>query len=78
MTKQHLHLHIKRLHWHGSVILTALALLVTAVKTSGEFLRQLEHTHQASALAVAHLREAETRHLLMHTDLGRSVTVSGE
>ena len=75
LKKKTLHRHLHPIHWHGSMILAILAILLTATKASGELLNQLEHsTVNSAAITSTFLRDAETRHTPVLVGFARNIT----
>jgi hypothetical protein len=79
MKTKTLHRQLHPIHWHGSMYLAIAAILITAMKTSGEMLKTLQQGQvQANAMSSIYLRDAENIHLpIILNNGGRHATVSG-
>jgi hypothetical protein len=80
MKTKTLHRHTHPIHWHGSMFVAILAILLTSVKSSGEMVRALQALPiHADVLSSIYMRDAETGHspILLSAGL-RNATLSGK
>lgn len=75
-----LHRHRHPIHWHGSMFVAVMAILLTSFKSSGEMLRALQAVPiHAAVMDSVYLRDAETGHMPVMLGSGmRRVTLSGK
>jgi hypothetical protein len=75
-----LHRHLHPVHWHANMYLALAVVFLTAVKTGGELVHQLQATqdHHADAYSSVHMHNAETRHAPVLVGFARNVTFSGQ
>ncbi len=60
---KNLHRHTHPIHWHGSMFVAIVAILLTSFKSSGEMLRALHAVPvHADVMDSVFLRDAETGH----------------
>jgi len=80
MKKKHLHRHLHPIHWHGSMFVAIMAILLTSFKSSGEMLRALHAVPvQAAVMDSVFMRDAETGHSPIILSVGsRNATFSGK
>jgi len=75
-----LHRHLHPVHWHGSMFVAVVAILLTSFKSSGEMLRALHAVPiRAAVVDSVYLRDAETGHMPIILSTGlRRATFSGK
>ena len=67
----HLHRHQHPIHWHGSMVLAVLALLITSFKCSDEMIRALRAVPvHAAVLDNVYMRNVETGHSPIILNIG--------
>jgi hypothetical protein len=72
-----LHRHIHPIHWHGSMLVAIVAILLTSFKCSDEMLRALRAVPmQAAVMENVYMRNVETGHSPIILNIGtRHATV---
>jgi hypothetical protein len=80
MKKKTLHRHTHPIHWHSSMFVAIVAILLTSFKSSGEMLRALHAVPISSAVTDSlYMRDAETGHSPIILSSGmRHATLSGK
>jgi hypothetical protein len=80
MKTKTLHRHLHPIHWHGSMYVAIVAILLTASKSSGELLRQLQQAPvETGVMSSIFLRDAENIHMPVLLSAGlRNATLSGQ
>jgi hypothetical protein len=80
MKTKTLHRHLHPIHWHGSMFVAIMAILLTSFKSSGEMLRALQAVPiHAAVMDSVYLRDAETGHSPIILSSGmRHATLSGK
>jgi hypothetical protein len=79
MKKNTLHRQIHPIHWHGSMFVAIVAILLTSVKCSSEMMRALHAVPTpAPVMDSVFLRDAETGHTPIILEVGRRATAGGK
>lgn len=79
MKTKTLHRHLHPIHWHGSMFVAVLAIVLTSFKSSSEMLRALQAVPvHADVMSSIYLRDAETNHAPIIVSAVRHAAVSGK